>query len=105
MKNARNRARKHGTEALNTLTQSLCIPLRDIVNGYRSEWRRLHPFERVVADLTARARQKKDGLTLQDVLVSSLYCTVCYTKVCRYLARAHLYWRCFIYLFNACILE
>lgn len=69
IKNARNRARKHSTEALNTLTQALCLPLRDIVDGYKREWRRLHPFERVVADLTARARQKKDGLTLQDVLV------------------------------------
>ncbi|CAB9503997.1 Nucleolar GTP-binding protein 1 [Seminavis robusta] len=68
MKNARNRARKHGTETLNTLTQALCIPLRDIVKGYNSEFRRLHPFEKVVADLTARARQRRDGLTLQDVL-------------------------------------
>lgn len=68
VKNARNRARKHGAESLNALTQSLCIPLRDIVDGYKREWRRLHPFEKVVADLTARARQKKDGLTLQDVL-------------------------------------
>jgi len=42
--------------------------LRDLVNGYRQEWRRLHPFERVVADLSARSRQKKDGLTLEDVL-------------------------------------
>ena len=50
------------------MTQALCLPLRDIVDGYRREWRRLHPFERVVADLTARARQKKDGLTLADVL-------------------------------------
>ena len=76
MQNARNRARKHGAETLNTLTQSLCIPLRDIVNGYRSELRRLHPFEKVVADLTARARQRKDGLTLLDVLVSFLF-SVC----------------------------
>lgn len=68
VKNVRNRARKHGAESLNAMTQALCIPLRDIVNGYKQEWRRLHPFERVVADLTARARQKKDGLTLQDVL-------------------------------------
>lgn len=43
-------------------------PLRDCVNGYKAEWRRLHPFERVVADLTVRARQQKDGLTLSDVL-------------------------------------
>jgi nucleolar GTP-binding protein len=66
--NARNRARKHGAETLNALTQALCLPLRDTVAGYKSEWRRLHPFERVVADLTAAARQKKDGLTLEQVL-------------------------------------
>ena len=40
------------------------------MDGYKRELRRLHPFERVVADLTARAREKKDGLTLMDVLVS-----------------------------------
>jgi len=68
VKNIRNRARKHGAETLNELSQALCIPLRDIVKGYKSEWRRLHPFERVVADLTARSRQKKDGLTLFEVL-------------------------------------
>jgi nucleolar GTP-binding protein len=68
IKNARNRARKHGAETLTALTQALCLPLRDMVNGYKSEWRRLHPFERVVADLTARARQKKDGMTLNEVL-------------------------------------
>lgn len=68
IKNVRERARKHGAESLNAMTQALCLPLRDIVDGYRREWRRLHPFERVVADLTARSRQKKDGLTLVDVL-------------------------------------
>jgi len=67
-KNARTRARKHGAERLNALSQALCLPLRDIVKGYKAEWKRLHPFEKVVADLTARARQKKDGLTLQLVL-------------------------------------
>jgi nucleolar GTP-binding protein len=68
MKNARNRSRKHGAETINALTQALCLPLRDIVKGYKSEWKKLHPFERVVADLTAAARQKKDGLTLFEVL-------------------------------------
>lgn len=68
LKNTRNRAKKHGAETLNALSQGLCLPLRDLVNGYKSEWRRLHPFERVVADLTARARQKKDGLTLNTLL-------------------------------------
>ncbi|GKY99965.1 hypothetical protein MPSEU_000950100 [Mayamaea pseudoterrestris] len=68
LKNARLRARKHATESIITLQQSLCLPLRDLVQGYQSEWKKLHPFERVVADLTARAREKKDGLTLQVVL-------------------------------------
>jgi len=68
IKNARNRARKHGAETLDAVTKALCIPLRDCVKGYKTELRRLHPFEKVVADLTARARQKKDGLTLLDVL-------------------------------------
>lgn len=66
--NAKNRARKHGMESLNALTQALCIPLRDVVRGYQYEWKRLHPFERVVADLTTRARQEKDGVTLHQVL-------------------------------------
>lgn len=68
MKNAKNRAKKHGAETLNTLSQELCIPLRDLVRGYKSVWRRLHPFERVVADLTAASRKNKDGLTLNEVL-------------------------------------
>jgi nucleolar GTP-binding protein len=66
--NVRARARKHGAESLTALTQALCLPLRDVVDGYKREWRRLHPFERVVADLTVRARQQKDGLTLQALL-------------------------------------
>lgn len=68
VKNARNRARKHAAETLNGVAQGLCVPLRDVVKGYKYELSRLHPFEKVVADLTARARQKKDGLVLQDVL-------------------------------------
>eukprot|EP00521_Asterionellopsis_glacialis_P006672 CAMPEP_0195287352 /NCGR_PEP_ID=MMETSP0707-20130614/4446_1 /TAXON_ID=33640 /ORGANISM="Asterionellopsis glacialis, Strain CCMP134" /LENGTH=456 /DNA_ID=CAMNT_0040347101 /DNA_START=24 /DNA_END=1394 /DNA_ORIENTATION=- len=68
VKNARNRARKHGAETINALSQALCVPLRDLVKGYKREWRQLHPFERVVADLTARSRQKQDGLTISIVL-------------------------------------
>jgi len=67
-KNARTRARKYGAETMDAVTKGLCVPLRDVVNGYKYELKRLHPFEKVVADLTARARQKKDGLVLQDVL-------------------------------------
>jgi nucleolar GTP-binding protein len=68
LKNARNRARKEGAETMDAITKALCVPLRDVVNGYKYELRRLHPFEKVVADLTARSRQKRDGLVLQDVL-------------------------------------
>lgn len=68
IKNVRARVRKFGAESLNALAQALCLPLRDIVDGYRREWRRLHPFEKVVADLTVRSRQKKDGLTLETLL-------------------------------------
>lgn len=68
VKNARNRARKHGAETMDAITKGLCIPLRDVVKGYKYELRRLHPFEKVVADLTVRSRQKKDGLVLTDVL-------------------------------------
>lgn len=68
IKNGRNRARKEGAETLNALTQALCLPIRDVVRGYRSELRRLHPFEKVVADLTIAARRKKDGMDLQGLL-------------------------------------
>lgn len=68
LKNARNRARKHGAETMDAMTKALCIPLRDVVNGYNYELKRLHPFEKVVADLTVKAREKKDGVTLQSVL-------------------------------------
>ena len=68
VKNIRARAKKHGAETINALMQALCIPLRDTINGYERELKNLHPFEKVVADLTARARQKKDGLTLMDKL-------------------------------------
>lgn len=68
VKNARARARKHGAETMNGLTQALCIPLRDMVKGYTYEMKQLHPFERVVADLTVQARQNRDGVSLDKVL-------------------------------------
>lgn len=68
IKNARARARKRGAETLDLLAKELCLPLRDVVDGYRRVIRKLHPFEGVVVDLTVRARAKKDGLTLDDVL-------------------------------------
>jgi hypothetical protein len=66
--NIRNRAKKHASQTLDTIVQSLCVPLRDFIQGYSTEYRRLHPFEKVVADLTVRSRQKKDGMTFSLVL-------------------------------------
>jgi nucleolar GTP-binding protein len=68
IKNARNRARKHGAETLNNVMQALCVPLRDTITGYKRVYSRLHPFEKVVFDLSVRSRQKRDGLNLSIVL-------------------------------------
>ena len=67
-RNGKLRAHKHGAMRLHSLTNELCGPLRDVIQGYNRELRRLHPFETVVADLTVRARQQKDGVTLSGVL-------------------------------------
>jgi len=56
------------SERLNAITNALCVPLRDVIQGYRRELRRLHPFEQVVADLTVRAKAQKNGWTLTHVL-------------------------------------
>lgn len=68
IQNAKLRTRKYGAEQLNAFTLGLCLPLRDIVQGYKVEFQRLHPFERTVADLTAQANQRRDGVTLNTVL-------------------------------------
>ncbi len=70
IKNGRQRARKLGAEKMDLLMKELCAPLKDTVQGYKRELRRLHPFEKVVADLTARAREKRDGVDLHYVLES-----------------------------------
>ena len=54
IKNARQQARKVGAMKLDTLTKEISVPLRDVVEGYRRQLRRLHPYESVV-DLTVRA--------------------------------------------------
>lgn len=66
--NALARSRKHSSQTIDALTSSLTVPLRDVVKGYRRELKRLHPFERTVAELTVIARQKKDGVSLDTLL-------------------------------------
>lgn len=68
IKNARQRARKTGAMKLDTLTKEISVPLRLVVEGYRRQLRRLHPYESVVADLTVRTLEKSGGATLAEVL-------------------------------------
>ena len=69
VKNAKLRVKKQAAETLDAISKELCVPLKQSIQGYKAQIRNLHPFERVVTDLTVRSRQKKDGLTMQDVLV------------------------------------
>eukprot|EP00578_Thalassiosira_sp_NH16_P008461 CAMPEP_0181117800 /NCGR_PEP_ID=MMETSP1071-20121207/22731_1 /TAXON_ID=35127 /ORGANISM="Thalassiosira sp., Strain NH16" /LENGTH=558 /DNA_ID=CAMNT_0023202243 /DNA_START=477 /DNA_END=2153 /DNA_ORIENTATION=+ len=66
--NARRRTQKRGAQTIDLLSQKLCSPLKTTVQTYRWELKRMHPFEKVVMELTVRARQKKDGLTLTTLL-------------------------------------
>ena len=68
VKNIRNRVKKYASQRIDTQIKSLCIPCRDMIKGYKSTLRRLHPFEEVVVNLTLRSRQKKDGITLDTLL-------------------------------------
>jgi nucleolar GTP-binding protein len=52
------------------LTLELCRPLKTAYDGYNTEMSRLHPFEKVVCDLTITAREKRDGVGLSDVLLA-----------------------------------
>jgi len=52
--NALKRIHKDGAERLTALTQQLYVPLCDAVKAYRSNLQRLHPFKKVVVDLSAR---------------------------------------------------
>lgn len=66
--NVRLRKRKQGAQTIDLLSQKLCKPLKDTVQTYNRELKYMHPFEKVVMELTVRARQKKDGLTLSTLL-------------------------------------
>lgn len=68
VKNIRNRVKKYSSQKIDTQIKSLCLPCRDIIRGYKSILHRLHPFEEVVVNLTLRARQKRDGMTLDTLL-------------------------------------
>ena len=66
--NVRRRTQKKGAQTIDSICQKLCKPLKTTVKTYKWELRNMHPFEKVVMDLTVRARQKKDGLSLSMLL-------------------------------------
>ncbi|KAL3777308.1 hypothetical protein ACHAWO_005074 [Cyclotella atomus] len=66
--NVKKRTQKRGSQTLDSLQQNLCRPLKETVETYRRLYRNMHPFERVVMDLTVMALQKKDGTTLSTLL-------------------------------------
>lgn len=66
--NVRRRTQKRGAQTIDAFCQKLCAPLKATVQTYRRELKHMHPFERVVMDLTVRARQKRDGLALSAAL-------------------------------------
>ena len=66
--NVKRRTQKRGAQTLDHLQQSLCKPLRETVDSYKRLYKKMHPFERVVMDLTVTSLQKKDGTTLSSLL-------------------------------------
>jgi hypothetical protein len=68
--NIKRRSIKRGSQTLDYLQQSLCKPLRDTVDTYKRLYKNMHPFERVVMDLTVSSlytREKSDA-TLSRLL-------------------------------------
>jgi GTP1/Obg family GTP-binding protein len=66
--NVRRRTQKRGAQTIDLLCQKLCSPLKHTVQTYERELKYMHPFEKVIMELTIRSRQKKDGLSLSTLL-------------------------------------
>jgi GTP1/Obg family GTP-binding protein len=66
--NVKRRTQKRGAQTIDLLCQKLCAPLKETVTTYERTLKYMHPFERVVMELTVRARQKKDGMSLSKLL-------------------------------------
>ncbi|KAL7519652.1 hypothetical protein ACHAWX_004411 [Stephanocyclus meneghinianus] len=74
--NVKRRAQKRGAQTVDCLQQALCRPLRETVDVYRRLYRNMHPFERVVMDLTVTSLQKRDGTTLDNLLEDVHVCRI-----------------------------
>ena len=68
IKNSRQRARKWGAERLQLLSKGLTMPTGEILKGYDRVLKTLSPFEKVVADLTIKARELSGYGSLPDTI-------------------------------------
>lgn len=68
IKNSRQRARKWGAERLQLLSTGLTKPTGEILKGYERVLKTLSPFEKVVADLTIKARELAGYGSLPDTI-------------------------------------
>eukprot|EP00290_Baffinella_frigidus_P036562 CAMPEP_0180309954 /NCGR_PEP_ID=MMETSP0988-20121125/29408_1 /TAXON_ID=697907 /ORGANISM="non described non described, Strain CCMP2293" /LENGTH=478 /DNA_ID=CAMNT_0022293835 /DNA_START=9 /DNA_END=1445 /DNA_ORIENTATION=- len=68
VRNSRNRARKWAAERANELSKYLTKPLGETLDGYDKVLRRLQPFEKVVCDLTVKARELSGYGSLSQTL-------------------------------------
>ena len=58
--------RAHCVHKVQVLSSSVTRPLKEAVDGYRRVQGRLHPFERVVAELTISSRERNGAMGLDD---------------------------------------
>lgn len=72
IKNLRNANRKLGAEVLDNLMKYLTIPITNTLKVYKTQLKKLHPFESTVVDLTIVSRIKAGNPDLQDVLQNLL---------------------------------
>lgn len=60
--------RKHTTDKIQVLSSSLTQPLKEAIDSFRHLMSRLHPFERVVADVIVSNRERNGAMSLADAL-------------------------------------
>jgi len=70
VRNSRQRGRKWAAEQINELSKGLTKPTGEILDGYNKVLRRLQPFEKVVADLTIKARELSGYGSLAETLAA-----------------------------------
>jgi nucleolar GTP-binding protein len=68
LQGARQKERKRTVEALHMFSQSIAQPLEEIVATYRRRLKRLHPFEKVVAESIIFAQERQGKGSAKELL-------------------------------------